>query len=99
MMQETIEFKKQTCCVCGVLFCMTAEHQRRLEKNHKEFYCPNGHKLSFMSETEEDKYKKLYQEEEKKNNLLKRQKDIFERINKILHNRLAKIEKEKVKKK
>lgn len=46
------------CYKCGVVFGIEASHNAQLKKNHKDFYCPNGHVQRWLSETEEDRLKR-----------------------------------------
>lgn len=53
-----VSFKVQTCISCGVHFGIPEELDRRLRDNHKEFFCPNGHKQFYVGESEAEKLRR-----------------------------------------
>jgi hypothetical protein len=53
-----ITYTKQTCCVCGVHFAFDSDVVAKLKRTGDGFYCPNGHNLIFIGETETDKLKR-----------------------------------------
>lgn len=60
-----------TCVRCGVAFAAPADLLSRRRENHESFYCPNGHSLSFPSQSDAEKaqaeaakYKKLWRQEQ-----------------------------------
>jgi 5-methylcytosine-specific restriction endonuclease McrA len=65
-MPTTIEFAVEleavTCCVCGVVFAFSVDAVRKRRRDHKDFWCPNGHSLSFNAESEEDRLKRQLKE-------------------------------------
>lgn len=50
-----LEITKITCCNCGVLFCITTEHNKELLRSKASFYCPNGHSQSYVGKTDKEK--------------------------------------------
>lgn len=44
-----------SCVSCGVIFGLGANFQKQRRDDHKTFYCPNGHTLSYNGPTEADK--------------------------------------------
>ena len=59
-----------SCISCGVSFWITNRHDDELRRFHDGFYCPNGHRQFYPSQTatekvkeERDRYKKEYNEE------------------------------------
>jgi len=56
---KLIDFEIHACCSCGVLFAMTEKHINELRRNHKSFYCPNGHSLSFPGTSNKEKIQEL----------------------------------------
>lgn len=44
---DQIEFYLISCYECGVQFAINEKFDSNLRKNHKLFYCPNGHVLSY----------------------------------------------------
>ena len=53
------------CPSCSMPFGISETFERKMRKTHGLFYCPAGHYMSYHYETEEEKYKRLY--EKKKN--------------------------------
>ncbi len=43
------------CYKCHVPFGITEDHQNRLLKSHKTFYCPNGHGQGYYGRTPDEK--------------------------------------------
>jgi len=54
-----IQISQETCCRCSVVFWITSEHQRRLQKCKNLFYCPNGHSQSYKGESSTQKVARL----------------------------------------
>lgn len=46
------------CPSCGVVYGLTADYEDRRRQDHKSFYCPNGHNLSYSQESREEKLKR-----------------------------------------
>jgi hypothetical protein len=46
------------CVCCGVIFGITADFEERRRKDHKSFFCPNGHSQAFNQRTTEDRLKR-----------------------------------------
>ena len=68
-LQTTLELL--TCVSCGVMFAAPEDFFTRRREDHKTFYCPNGHYLSFpdksdaeKAQAEAEKYKKLWKEQQ-----------------------------------
>jgi len=55
----------QTCIVCGIQFAVPPDFDQNLQKNHKIFYCPNGHGMCYPTETEEERLRKALLAEQK----------------------------------
>lgn len=51
------------CCNCGVAFAMPTELDSAYRKNHKMFYCPNGHGQHYTGKTEAEKLKEELEKE------------------------------------
>jgi hypothetical protein len=47
-----------SCSECGVLWAMPSGFVTARQKDHKVFYCPNGHQLSYTAENTEEKLRK-----------------------------------------
>lgn len=48
----------EECCNCHTRFAMTEELQDQRRRDHKSFYCPNGHGQSYVGETEEQRLRR-----------------------------------------
>lgn len=57
-LNHTTVMVTEDCCQCGVLFAIPEDLRNRRLEDHKSFYCPNGHCMSFTGETNEQKAKK-----------------------------------------
>ena len=62
--QITKGFTQKTCGNCGVVFFVPDELEREYVRTNQAWYCPNGHARSY-SESQLDKYKRLFEEEQK----------------------------------
>lgn len=64
---KTISHKQQlvteTCYSCGVLFAMMKEFYDERRRDHRSFWCPNGHAQSYSGKTEAQKLKEQLDEE------------------------------------
>jgi hypothetical protein len=62
----TIKMVTQECCTCHVLFAMTDEMNDERLRDHRSFYCPNGHSQSYTGKSAEQKLReKLTAEQER----------------------------------
>jgi hypothetical protein len=55
---KTITLELHECPVCGVPYGLTDGYEERRRHDHKTFYCPNGHTLSYDRENREEKLKR-----------------------------------------
>jgi hypothetical protein len=69
-LQTTLEL--HICPSCGVEWATSERFLDARREDHRSFYCPNGHGLSFPQQNDLDKalseiekYKKLYQQEQR----------------------------------
>lgn len=46
-----------SCASCGITFGIPRDMAQQRRNDHKEFYCPNGHKLWFAGKSEAEKLK------------------------------------------
>jgi len=51
------EFVIETCANCGLVFAMLKSHRDKRLKDHKSFFCPNGHGQHYIGKSEEEKLK------------------------------------------
>lgn len=54
MIGVTLQLSHFECASCGVVFGLSQNLERNLRETHRNFFCPNGHTLSFRSKTEAD---------------------------------------------
>jgi hypothetical protein len=66
-----VELDSVVCCVCGVCFAFPADVVRKRRRDHKDFWCPNGHSLSFLGESDEERLKKQLRKAEEEAFLLR----------------------------
>jgi len=61
----TLEYKNELvikeCPSCGITYAMPIRFDEEKRKTHGTFYCPKGHNLYYPTESEEEKYKRLYE--------------------------------------
>lgn len=43
------------CCECGMSFGFTREYERERRRDHKWFYCPNGHQQHWQQKSDVEK--------------------------------------------
>lgn len=60
--EAKIDLSTETCCNCGVLFAMTQEFKNKAMRDHRWFYCPNGHSQYYTGESDRDKAARLGRE-------------------------------------
>jgi len=58
------EFIVETCCNCGVSFCMTEDLKKQRLGDGQSFYCPNGHSQHYTN-SNATKIKRLREELER----------------------------------
>lgn len=52
-----VALTRTSCPSCGVTFAMPRAMEQARRSDHKEFYCPSGHKLWFAGKSEAEKLK------------------------------------------
>ena len=50
-------FEVEDCVACGVTFAMTTDYANKKKKDHRTFYCPNGHRQHYAEQSDEEKLK------------------------------------------
>ena len=58
LVNQAVTLEMQTCITCGVEFGVPGLLDDELQKNHRSFYCPNGHQQYYLGETEEERLRK-----------------------------------------
>lgn len=61
--EEFVQFQVQACCECGVVFAIPGGMYAQRLRDHKLFYCPNGHRLCFRDDTDVDRLKRELERE------------------------------------
>ena len=61
---QPVELVTEECCSCGTIFGLTDFFMKEARKDHRWFYCPNGHRQHYTSETEAEKNARLLREEQ-----------------------------------
>lgn len=56
--QTSTRLVHETCCSCGVLFGLEDGMRNQRIRDHKTFYCPNGHPQSYTGDTEKERLRK-----------------------------------------
>lgn len=84
-------FSEITCANCGIVFCIEDDYVSILKKEHKTFYCPNGHAQSFVGETEAEKYKRYYENSESKNERCRKHNKKIEHARRFYKGRYKKL--------
>lgn len=67
----------ETCCNCGIEFCMSKEHNDMLRMTKRTFYCPSGHPQSYIGETFEQRLENLKTSIREKNETITRLQKII----------------------
>lgn len=52
------------CAWCGIPFALTVDLRNKLLKCHNTFYCPNGHRQSYVEKSEEEKLREKIKAQE-----------------------------------
>jgi protein-arginine kinase activator protein McsA len=50
-----LELVVETCINCDVVYAVDKDYQARRRKDHRLFYCPNGHGQHYTAENKEDR--------------------------------------------
>ena len=58
---EQYDFTIVSCSVCGTPIALDVDFKVHRQRDHKTFYCPNGHNQYFPSESEEERLRRLLQ--------------------------------------
>lgn len=69
-----VEMTQENCINCGIVFCIPMNYHNRLVKCKNTFYCPNGHNMHYLGETDKQK---LERESRKNTNLKDRNAVLF----------------------
>jgi hypothetical protein len=78
------------CITCGVIFGLPERIREARRNDHKTFYCPNGHTLSYRGETDAEKAEKRAKELERQLNITRDRLKLTERnVESSEHSRAA----------
>lgn len=56
---RTHRFYIEDCCACGVEFALTEQYYNERVKDHKLFYCPNGHSQHYTGKSDRERIAQL----------------------------------------
>lgn len=59
------EYSEEECCVCAIVYFVTAQFQRKCKETKQSFYCPNGHSQSY-TKSEADRLRDLLETQRKR---------------------------------
>lgn len=79
-----INIERIVCIECGVLFWISNDMYRTLEKSKRNFYCPNGHGQHFTGATDKETIKRLREDIEQSNVYYEEEYDKNEELEKEL---------------
>lgn len=63
---EMNNFSSEVCCTCGVAFAMTNALRAERLKDHKWFYCPNGHSQQYVAKSEAERAREELEAEKRR---------------------------------
>jgi hypothetical protein len=63
------------CSECGLAFGLPADFRQRRRQDHATFYCPNGHRQHYPQQSDAEKYKALYEQEQRRLETARRDAD------------------------
>lgn len=82
-----------TCSVCGVIIALPGHLEQERRRDHKAFYCPNGHNQYFPGESDLEKLKKQLEQETKKKEWAQREVELANAEQEKLRRKLKRQEK------
>lgn len=65
---ECSGYEKVECGRCGIVFCPPGSWVTARRRDHTDFYCPNGHPISFEGESDVEKAQRSAREAQAKTN-------------------------------
>lgn len=80
----------EECISCGVVFGMTGYFERERRRDHKNFYCPNGHPQHYTAESDAEQNARLLREEQARHQRTLQRANEAEREAERLKKRVAK---------
>jgi nucleosome binding factor SPN SPT16 subunit len=69
-------FTEEVCINCGIAFFFPEDFKRERLKDHRSFFCPNGHQQYFSGETEAEKLRKELSAAKQREETIRQQRDI-----------------------
>lgn len=63
-LQTVLRIKTTDCITCGVVIGLEASYYQERLRDHRNYFCPNGHSQYFSSESEAEKNARLLREEQ-----------------------------------
>jgi len=60
-----ISYADLQCCQCGVPFGLSDHYAAERSKDHRNFFCPNGHEQAYLQKSEADQLRDRLAEKER----------------------------------
>ena len=67
------KFVVEECCACGVAFAMPRGLYNRRYEDHKDFWCPNGHRQHYVGQTRAQRLERELREANRRTDQYRRQ--------------------------
>lgn len=79
-----VEFVKETCCVCGIVYALESSYHARLleQRERGQTHCPNGHPWHFRGQSFNDKITRLTLQVQERDNWLDEERKKRDRLEK-----------------
>lgn len=61
---SAVDLEPVTCYSCSVIFGIPDDMYRRRKEDQRDWYCPNGHIQHFVGETDAQRFKRLWKQEQ-----------------------------------
>lgn len=60
----SVKMETTECVTCGIMFAFPVGFDEERRKDHKGFYCPNGHSQHYTAESDAERNARLLKEEQ-----------------------------------
>jgi hypothetical protein len=85
----TVTLEAISCGHCGIVFAVPVEWYNKRTEDHSTWYCPNGHRRCFVSESDTEKYKRLLEQEQREAAALRERATVAEKAKSKIEKKLA----------
>ena len=75
-----VDLVNVSCGVCGIPFCLPRTHQNALERNGRDFHCPNGHVISYRPTADQKRIAELEKEVARWDSQWRRRQRAFDEV-------------------